>query len=87
MASSLMEREPALVTGGLVALASAVITAAHAFRWIAWTPEQSGAVAAVMVIVLPPLQGWITRRYVRPAARSLPVSPATPPLGGSTPPL
>jgi hypothetical protein len=66
---SAMDREPALVTGGLVALFSALITAAHGFGWIDWSPEQSGAVAAVLVIILPPIQAMITRKYVSPVAR------------------
>lgn len=77
--ASLMDREPALVTGGAVALFAAFVTACHAFHWIDWTPEQSGSVAALAVIILPPLQGWITRRYVRPAKLSAPIAAAPPP--------
>jgi hypothetical protein len=70
--ASLMDREPAVTTGVLVTLFSAVISAAHAFDWIDWSPEESGAVAAVAVIILPVIQGLITRRWVRPAALSVP---------------
>ena len=76
--ASLTDREPALVTGGLVSLFAALVTAAHAFRWIDWTPEQSGSVAALMVIILPPIQAVITRRYVTPVARVTPSNPELP---------
>lgn len=76
--ASLMDREPAAVTGGLMALFAAVISAAHAFDWIDWSPEQSGSVAAIAVIVLPVIQGLITRRYVRPASRVVTVLPPPP---------
>ena len=75
---SLTDREPALVTGGLVSLFAALLTAMHAFRWIDWSPEQSGAVAAVAVIILPPIQAMITRRYVTPVARVAPSHPELP---------
>lgn len=84
MANSLMDREPAAVTAGLMSLFAAVVTMAHAYGWIDWTPEQSGSVAAVMVIVLPVVQGMITRRYVRPVARSV---PRPRPPAADTPPL
>lgn len=73
--SSLMDREPALVTGGAMALFAALVTVCHAFDFIDWSPEQSGAVAAVAVIILPAVQGWITRRYVRPVKTSIPAEP------------
>lgn len=81
---SLMDREPAVATAGLVAAFAALVTCAHAFHWIDWSPEQSGSVAGVAVIILPVIQGLITRRWVRPVALSVP-APA-PASGGIVPP-
>ena len=75
---SLTDREPALAVGGLVSLFAALVTAAHAFEWIDWSPEQSGAVAALMVIILPPIQAMITRKYVTPVGRVVVQKPPAP---------
>ena len=75
---SFIDREPALVTGGVMALFTAVITAGHAFHWIDWTPEQTGSVAALALIILPPIQALITRRYVTPIARVATYRPEIP---------
>lgn len=67
--------EPAVYTGGAMALFAAAVTAATAFGLIHWTPEQQVAAAGVAIIVLPALQGLITRQWVRPAGKSIPVPP------------
>lgn len=72
--------EPAVYTGAAMALFAATIAAASAFGLIDWTPEQQAAAAGLAIIVLPALQGLITRQWVRPAGKSIPVaqSPSSP---------
>lgn len=76
--ASLMDREPAVTTGALMAAFAALVTCAHAFHWVDWSPEQSGSVAGAAVIILPFIQGLITRRWVRPAVLSVPLPPPEP---------
>lgn len=64
--------EPAVYTGGVLGVFAAGVTVASAFGWIHWSAEQQVAVASLAVIVLPVLQGLITRQFVRPRARSVP---------------
>lgn len=64
--------EPALFTGGALGLFAAIVTVAAAFGWIHWSAAQLTAVSGVAVIVLPVVQGLITRQFVRPVARSVP---------------
>lgn len=64
--------EPAVFTGGAMGLFAALVTVAAAFGWIHWSGAQLTAVLGVAVIVVPVMQGLITRQFVRPVARSVP---------------
>jgi hypothetical protein len=77
------QREPAVVTGGVMGGVAAVVTLLTEFGVIHLSAEQAAAVAAVAVVVLPILQGLVTRQWVRPAALSRPIY-TTPP--SPTPP-
>lgn len=71
--------EPAVYTGGVIAGFSALVTLLSAFGVIRLSTEQMAALAAFAVIVLPWLQGLITRQWVRPVAHSLPKRESPPP--------
>lgn len=68
--------EPAVYTGGVLGLFAAVVVLAAQFGWIHWSPSQTVAVAAVATIVLPWVQGLITRQWVRPVWHSVPKTKA-----------
>ena len=65
--------EPAVYTGAAMALFAATIAAATAFDLINWTDEQAAAAAGLAMIVLPALQGLITRQWVTPASKVIAV--------------
>jgi hypothetical protein len=73
--ASLAQREPAVVTGGIMGAFGALVTVLAAFHIVHLDAEQAGALAGLAVIVLPPLQGFITRQFVRPVHLSTPLVP------------
>ena len=69
--TGIMTSEPAVVTGGLMGAFGAFITALNAFDLVTMTADQVAALAGVAVIILPLVQGLVTRRLVRPAKLSI----------------